>query len=206
MEEKQLPEYDYEIRNGERVMTKESSRERQLNYLGCLWPTELANTPKKQRMLTEVLYKNINVEEPTIIIWNELNPKAVFASIAVLINRKYERYYSWTLSEVSHSTQAHLSGEFHDVSQEYEMYHILFMTMNMTEVKNYLNAHMVKNIVNARKMNNQKTFFFFHGTAAELHSKKWQIDEFGDETTYTPLTKYVKVIDLNILLSSGGGK
>lgn len=204
MQGTEMPIYEYTIKDGQRKMTTEASRERSFAYLGELADFELRNEPKKMLKLTEVIYKNINYDEPTVFIWNKDYAKSVFAAIDVLINRKDKTYYSKKVSDVSHSMQSYLSGEYHDASEEYDMYSILYMVMNKTEIKNYLNPQVVRNIATARKMRKKRTFFFFLGTKADFNSSKWQIDEMGDGMITTSLSSYLKVVDLNVLLTGGG--
>ena len=189
--------YQYELdKDGNRVMSEESQKQRIISLFGNLYPFEVDD--RSMHNICKKMMNNINFNKPTIIIANKKIPHSVYGAILRLLYMSgWKRFISWTETYVNHSTDQYINGEMQDVASEFSMYDVLFVNVNFGEPKNYLHPHIVRSLATSRELVNKKTFFFFFGTKAELDSKKWLIDEYNDGTTYTSLSKYVDIIDLN---------
>lgn len=209
--------YNYVVdKDGNRVLDDKSKQDRMVSILkaGGLYPTELSTDS-----LSKVCYKLekiIDVDIPTIIVSNVDIHKAVFSALLLLIHKfgKYKKdYMNFKVISNSYVTQQYLSGEYHDVSMEFDNYPILFVKVGFDDFPHMYNAHCLKNLSNARKEKGMYTFFFYVGKKEEFIDR-YKVDELGggrkevivdynkkttiDNRVLTPISKYIKVVNLNM--------
>ena len=191
--------YQYELdKDGNRVMSDESQKQRILSLFRGLYPFEVDGV--SMRRLGQLFVSKVNFNKPTMIVSSLDIPKSVFGSILrVLYEGKWKKFISWSSTIIDHLTDCYVNIDT-DIAKEFSMYDVLFVEVNVGETKNYLHPHLIRKLSMSRKSNNKMTFFFFHGTVEQLKSKKWMIDEYNDGTELSSLSNYINIIDLN-----GGG-
>lgn len=201
---------NYINNNGKRVLDHDSRVQRQQKYLeqGGLYPFVI--DPKSINGFGEILKKKMkSLNEPYVLVCKNDYHKEIFALLLLMIcNSKPEKYFYYKVIGIDEVTQNHLDGEFHDSSEAYESFDILFVKLNYTDFPHMYNAYCIRNLAQSRKEKGKYTFFFFWGNASEFLSDKWKLrDDVRanvENTTLLPLTKYISYIDLNKCL--GGDK
>ena len=204
---------DYTVdKNGNRVMSPEYIKEQEINYLKAhnLYPL---NTTEEERLkYAKILLKTIKWGEPALIYYNKNISKSIYATILALLNRKLGKFISYDVTSVNHLCHQYLSGEYHDLSEEFDYAHVLFVNANISDTPHMYNAYCLRNIATERMSKGKLTFIFFQGKLEDLVSDVWSIDEEGlgskgvsyndkselvDRRKLSPITKYIKCIDLN---------
>lgn len=233
MDEQKVYEYTYtNDKDGKRVLDKESEEARYITYLkmGGINTEKFALNLKARNSLYKTIADKLRgkYDEPKIFISEENDLYQDVFSVLVTQAGQWEklkrgersRYPYFKVIDISYVTQQQISGEYHDPSIEFDNILILCVKLNYTDLPNYFNAYCIRNLAEARKGRGLYTYFYFRGTNADFNLNKWKIDENGDgqrsviytengvvdTRTFIPLSKYIDVIDLNVLMKGRGGK
>lgn len=199
--------------NGNRVMSPEYIRKQEVEYLKAK-KLDIKKANEKTRLkYANILMKAVSWYDPAIIMYDKDISRDIYAAIIALLNRKLDRFLSYDVTTVSHLCQQYLSGEYHDISDEFDHAQVLFVDMNMSDVPHMYRAYCARNIAEARKAKGKLTYLFFRGKSEDLLSDTWSIDEEGlgnrglnwdsekhemiDFRRLHRLNKYIKVVDLN---------
>lgn len=188
---------DYVIKNGERTFGHERNVERGKYFLtqGGIYPTELMGVD-----FMNVFRKisKLNLNEPIIISHKIDIHKTVFSCIVTILNC----YMNYKVVDSTYLRQQYLSGEYVDISQEFDSYKVLFITANITDIPHIYNSHCIKMVCDSRRLKGKNTYVFFCGTKEDLFSNRWKLDIESrgineQNRVLEPLTNYISYFDLN---------
>lgn len=205
---------DYIIdKDGNRAMSPEYIHKQEIEYLKAKGLYSLSSTEAERRKYADILRRTIPWWKPAIIVYKKDISKDIYATLVALIRRNVKTFLNFDITSVTHLCQQYLSGEYHDISDEFDYAKILFVNMNMSDTPHMYNAFCARNIAIERYNKNKLTYLFFQGTMEDLLSSQWSIDEEGvgnkgvnwdaekhelvDLRRLSNLSKYIKVIDLN---------
>ena len=165
-------------------------------YFGDLYPPELMGT-NFERVKNKV--EKLNFNEPNIILYKGDIHKTVFCAIKLLLNHFQ---YTSRVVDSTYLRQQYLSGDYVDLSKEFEYCKVLFITANYTDIPHMYNPFCIKQVCDARRLQGLKTFVFFRGTMEDLKSNRWMLDVDGVGSNVQgrrlePLTNYISYLDLN---------
>lgn len=191
---------NYVVENGRRILDKESKVKMQKQYLeaGGLYPFELG---KKKISKYGNMIKEINLSKPYIILRKKDARKSIFAILLLLINKKESKYVYYKITTSTHLKQSYLSGEYHDISDEFDNYNVLFVDINVSDIPHYYNSHVLRFIADLRYKKGLYTFFYFNGTMSDLTSGTWLLNmneswRTGEAPVFEPITNYISYLDL----------
>lgn len=171
-----------------------------------LYPYTSEITNNERIKLKGVIDKNVNINEPCIILSSSGVAKEVFTSIALNILSLPENKDKNVLCKVvdlSYIVHLYFNENYTDLSIPFDNYKILFIQFDNSIMPNTFNSFCITSLVNSRKNKGLYTFLYFEGTKAEIQQDRWRIDELGlgkeagDERIMVSLEKYIKIFDLN---------